>query len=144
MKKANCLVILLFICLTMIFTGCDSDGDSGNTTGEANTENSPGETGVPAGTEQVETDGSVTVGDVRFSAFDLDESWDDTAIEINLKGETAEVEGEDPGVTVEGGIVTIKFEGTYILSGTLSDGQIRVEVAKTEKEWKLQRQKKFI
>ena len=37
------------------------------------------------------------------------------------------------GVTVEGDVVTITAEGTYILTGSLSDGQVIVETDKSEK-----------
>lgn len=46
---------------------------------------------------------------------------------ITLNGTTAVCEGDN--VTVEGNIITVTASGAYEFSGTLSDGQIRVNVA---------------
>ena len=67
-----------------------------------------------------------------FSDKDRDDSWDAAeAAVIELKGTSAEAEGE--GVTVGGTTVTITEAGTYVLSGELEDGQIRVEADEAEK-----------
>lgn len=63
---------------------------------------------------------------------DLKSDWDDaTATKINLSGNSATVEGS--GATVSGGIITISAEGTYVVSGTLTDGQIIVDVTNEDR-----------
>ncbi|TCL55461.1 uncharacterized protein DUF4353 [Kineothrix alysoides] len=70
--------------------------------------------------------------DKEFTARDLDIGYEEsTAVLIALKGESAEVSGD--GAKAEGNIVTISDEGTYVLSGTLMDGQIVVDAEDTDK-----------
>jgi hypothetical protein len=64
--------------------------------------------------------------DFSYSDRDLDPSYDEaTATRITLSGTSVNVEGE--GAQVDGSIVTISAEGTYIVSGKLSNGSIVVE-----------------
>lgn len=66
-----------------------------------------------------------------FSNRDFDSSYDDQSTRITLEGNIASCSGS--GVTVDGSAVTVTAEGTYILTGTLEDGQIRISVQKDEK-----------
>ena len=52
-------------------------------------------------------------------------------ISVTLTGDTAEVSGV--GAVSDGSTVTIERAGTYVISGTLTDGQILVNAAKTDK-----------
>jgi len=61
-----------------------------------------------------------------FSERDRDASYDESSsAKITLNGTSAEVAGS--GAAADGSTVTITEEGTYIVSGTLTDGQIIVE-----------------
>lgn len=61
-----------------------------------------------------------------FTERDLSGDYDESeATLITLTGSSAETDGS--GVTVSGGTITITEEGTYLISGTLEDGQIVVE-----------------
>ena len=67
-----------------------------------------------------------------FTDRELDPSYDEsTAVKISLNGSSAEVNGS--GASADGSTITISSEGTYILSGTLDDGQILVTAADTAK-----------
>lgn len=67
----------------------------------------------------------------KYEAEDLEESYDESsATTIKLSDEKTTIEGE--GVTVDGQTITIDSAGTYILSGTLSDGQVRINASKEE------------
>ncbi len=67
-----------------------------------------------------------------FSSRDLDPDYDESqAISIQLTGNTAVCNSDT--VTVDGGTVTITAAGTYILSGTLTDGQIVVRAGEADK-----------
>lgn len=58
-------------------------------------------------------------------------SWDtETAVKIALNGDSASVEGD--GATVDGTTVTITQAGAYLLSGTLTDGQVVVDAGKDD------------
>ena len=54
----------------------------------------------------------------------------DKCVAINLNGSSASSEGS--GVSINGGIITISEEGKYIVSGTLDNGQIVINVDKEE------------
>lgn len=62
---------------------------------------------------------------VDYDSDDLTSSWDDaTATHINFESNKINVVGS--GAVVDGNKVMIQSSGTYVLSGTLTDGQIRV------------------
>ena len=70
--------------------------------------------------------------DEYFSDRDIDPSYDESeAIEITLNKDSASCDSSS--VDIDGSKITIKKEGIYVLSGTLSDGQIIVDVDDKEK-----------
>ncbi|MEI2398319.1 carbohydrate-binding domain-containing protein, partial [Paenibacillus phytohabitans] len=88
--------------------------------------------GTAVTAEQSSTSAAVQLASVKLTdlvAFDEDDAetaWteaDSTA--VTLAGTSAAVDGA--GATAAGGTVTITEAGTYVLSGTLSDGQIIVD-----------------
>ena len=67
-----------------------------------------------------------------FSGRDLDGSYDESAaVAIRLEGETAVC--DSAAVSIDGGTITLLVEGTYLVSGTLTDGQIVVDAGDTDK-----------
>lgn len=67
-----------------------------------------------------------------FSDRDLEGTYDESAaVAIQLSGDSAACDSS--AVTVEGSTITITAEGVYLLSGTLTDGQIVVNAGKTDK-----------
>lgn len=66
---------------------------------------------------------------LEFDSEDLDSSYNESeCTKINLSGSGATVSGS--GVTVENGNITITSAGSYIISGTLTDGSIKVNCSK--------------
>lgn len=62
---------------------------------------------------------------LEFDSEDLDSSYNESeCTKINFSGSGATVSGS--GVTVENGNITITSAGSYIISGTLTDGSIKV------------------
>lgn len=62
---------------------------------------------------------------LEFDSEDLDSSYNESeCTKINLSGSGATVSGS--GVTVENGNITITSAGSFIISGTLTDGSIKV------------------
>ena len=70
------------------------------------------------------------IGDY-FTERDLSGEWDATATPIELTGDTAVCASHV--VSVEGGTITIVDGGTYVLSGTLEDGCVIVDVKDDER-----------
>lgn len=67
-----------------------------------------------------------------FSDRDLAGTYDESAaVAIQLSGNSAACDSS--AVTVEGSTITITAEGVYLLSGTLTDGQIVVNAGETDK-----------
>jgi len=69
---------------------------------------------------------------VEYSESDLDAAWSENGSTIiKLNGNTADISGS--GAAVSGKTVTISSAGTYVLSGTLIDGQIKIACSKNDK-----------
>ena len=122
--KRNKLLPLALVA-TLLFSGCGNDG---NITGDTS---NGGVTGDGSNGTPVDTDFSQTDEDM-FSNRDSETSYStgDSVI-IELKGDTASCNSS--AVQISGSTVTITDEGTYILSGTLNDGQIIVNAEEADK-----------
>lgn len=66
-----------------------------------------------------------------FSDRDLSASYDAEIFHITLNGASASTDSDR--VTVSGGTVTVTGPGTYLLSGTLTDGSIHVDAGAQDK-----------
>lgn len=70
--------------------------------------------------------------DINFTDRDKSGEYDESsAVKITLNGSSANVSGS--GVSISGSTVTITAAGTYIISGSLSDGQIVVAASDSDK-----------
>jgi len=68
---------------------------------------------------------------VQYSSEDLDSAWDPgSASVITLQGNSIAAAGA--GAAAQGSILKITAGGTYVLSGTLTDGQIVVDAGKDD------------
>ena len=67
----------------------------------------------------------------EFDSNDLEIAWEPSSA-VNITLEDSGVKADGPGVVIEGGRVQIVQAGTYVLRGTLSDGQIMVNVSEEE------------
>jgi hypothetical protein len=111
--------------LALLLTACSQQSETTSSSSSA----------TATATSQVTTAVSTTLEDGdyfgKYEDEDVDASYDaSTATEINLSD--AQTEAGD-GFTVEDQTVTITSEGTYVVSGTLSDGQLKVNVDKEAK-----------
>lgn len=105
-KKAAALVIALILCISMVTACSAQSADQSSSTSQADNA----------------TTAAVTV---NYDKDDLNAAWDDAnATHIILKGDSITTDGT--GVNVADNKVTIQSGGTYVVSGTLNDGQILV------------------
>ena len=112
--KAMTTALALILALMLTLTSCGSSAEA----------ESLG-TGTATATEAA-ADNAVSKSEM-FTERDLSGEYDESEAEtITLSGSSAKTSASS-GVTVNGSTVTITAEGTYIVSGTLSDGQIIVE-----------------
>lgn len=145
MRKLKNLIAAAAI-TAMVLTGCSSS-NTGTTdsTGTTNTTEGTDVT-VTAEADSVESGGGTiltgisTTSEVEvnteFTARDLEVGYEESeAVTIALKDNATSISGDSANgtATVDGNVVTVSSEGTYILSGALSDGQIVVDVKDSEK-----------
>jgi len=123
------LAILLLI---GSITGCSDADYSANSTESAAADDTIDLSASPAIT--IETPSiSTSVSDIteKWKDEDTNNTWNaSTATQITLTGSTAAISGS--GASISGGTVTITQAGTYVVSGTLSKGQILVNAAKDD------------
>ena len=126
-NRTRIFIVLLAI---LLLAGCSNQTN----TGESNTP-SPSETQDSQGGNQSSEDTSPeTVLNISemFSDRDSDASYDEsTSAVITLSGTSAECSSD--AVSISRSTVTIKDEGTYILSGTLDNGMVVVNAENTDK-----------
>ena len=116
MKKKLMILPVLILALALTFTSC------GNAAGTADT------SAVTATTEY-----NASSKAEMFTDRDLSGDYDESEAEaITLSGTSVETSAES-GVTIDGSTVTITEEGVYIVSGTLTDGQIIVDATEEAK-----------
>ena len=112
--KAMVSVLALILALMLTLTSCGSSAEA-----DALSSNQ-----TSAATET--TDNAVSKSEM-FTERDLSGDYDESAAEtITLNGSSAETSAAS-GVTINGSTITITAEGVYVVSGTLTDGQIIVE-----------------
>ena len=112
-------VVVLLAVATLGIAGCGKGNDT------AGTKSTSTET-VTLSSSGHATVSTVNLTEGKYSEEKLDASWDEkSAVKITLNGDS--VTADDKNVEVDGRKVTITGAGTYVLSGTLSDGQIVVD-----------------
>lgn len=117
MKKILCIALLGV--MLFAFAGCksQSDADSSATTTTAD------ETAVAPS-----TDNTLLVFDEMFTERDRRNTFDTAnAVQITLQGN--KISCQSASVAVNGATATIIANGTYVISGSLDNGQIIVDVA---------------
>lgn len=120
---------VLLIC-SVVLSACSTSSQASTTTTSAVTTSA---TTAAASSQSSDTTAaalpaSVAVSDVvTFDEAEKAVAWNaETSTTIKLNGTSAAVTGS--GAKASGGSVTISAAGTYVLSGTLSDGQVVVDV----------------
>lgn len=123
MKKRA--ILALFLSAAVLLSGCSTNNTS-STTASQNSSSASG----------TESEGTIVLTTVdtsqMFSDRDLEIGYDEeTSAKIELSGNSAACDSD--AVQISGSTVTITDEGTYILSGTLSDGTIIINAGDTDK-----------
>lgn len=115
--------ITLLLLTALLFTGCGA-----SQTSQAETDTDVTDTGI----EAIDTSSSQVEVDTEFTAKDLEVGYEESmAVTITLNKDSAQVTGS--GAVLKDGVVTISTEGTYVISGTLDDGQILVDAGDSDK-----------
>ena len=118
-KKTIGIILALLLTFAMTFASC------GSTAGEA-------DAGAAAAATAA-TEYTAASKSEMFTDRDLSGGYDESKAEsITLSGTSAETSAKS-GVSIDGNTVTITAEGVYIVSGTLTDGQIIVDATEEAK-----------
>ena len=113
-------IIFIFLLSISLLSACASQN-----TGVTEDTDSTGGTAIETAT------GTENTVSVEFDDDDEDTGWDSsTASDILLNG--SEISFDGIGATVDASSITITSAGTYVVSGTLSDGQIIVDTEDAE------------
>lgn len=125
-------VLMAAAMMMTVFSGCSGSNSDSDTK-----EQGEGEAGGMEGSraaENVDSEIELTQSEVdtEFTDRDKDGSYSEKgAAFIQLNGSSAKAEGSN--VKVSENTVVISGEGTYVISGTMEDGQILVEAEDTDK-----------
>ncbi len=133
--QKSIFALALLLASVLLLSSCNST-DNGEESQASSAQTADSEDDSAAASQASSDDENTSETDAlledgHFTKYDLDASYgpNDTAITLDDDGITV----SGPGAATNGNTVTITSPGTYILSGVLSDGQIIVEVAKSEK-----------
>ena len=124
--KRKAVLSLLSICIafSLVITGCTASSDSTATVQTTESDTSENTVSLASNSENsLITAVSAIDTDQQFTDNDLDTGYDEeNATKITFDTAGATVSGS--GAKAEDGTVTITEEGTYLVSGTVEDGQL--------------------
>ncbi len=142
-KKKHSALSSAFLALGLMIAGCSDGGSTASPVGETDTEiaaaaaSSDGDStdGAEAGSGDQETTSETVEAAIAENQASHADSGDldyaeSEVVEIMLDGTLASVDSQ--AVTVDGATITITAEGTYKLTGTLTDGEVVVDVLDSE------------
>ncbi|MGN0115819.1 MAG: carbohydrate-binding domain-containing protein [Acutalibacteraceae bacterium] len=120
----NTVIIALIIALSLMLGGCGNNAAGNDIASSTTIAESSNTAAVAAVSNKTDSE--------MFTDRDYEVGFDEqNSVMILLSGSTAECSSDS--VKISGGTVTISDEGTYIISGTLSDGMIIVDAPDTAK-----------
>nr|WP_320023949.1 carbohydrate-binding domain-containing protein [uncultured Acetobacterium sp.] len=124
MKRLKIFAPFVLI-IMVLFAGCSNSSNTTAVAAKAVTQTTAALTAVVSPTSTIAVD-------PEFTDRDLDATYDDsTAVKVTLDGSNIQVTGD--GATASNGVLTITKEGTYVVTGNLTDGQIVVAAADADK-----------
>lgn len=128
-KNAAAAVVMSGAVVMAALAGCGQTGTAGSSS-DVSSNGAYITTAVSENQKNIElTDSNV---DINFTDRDKSSEYDESsAVKITLNGSGAVVSGS--GVNISGSTVTITSAGTYIISGSLSDGQIVITASDSDK-----------
>ncbi len=122
MKKTKRGLTAGLLCALLLLSGCTAQSAEEDF---SNTETVSSENIITTAVSTLDTSGV-------FSDRDLAGTYDESeAISIALNGDSASCDSNS--VVIDGSTITIADEGVYLISGTLTDGQIIINAGDTDK-----------
>ncbi len=133
MKKNTNAILSGLVVAAMMLAGCGSNETAATSAASSEVQNAGTESlsaetlsTTEAGSADTENSVDESVMDLEFTARDLDVGYEEsTAVQVTLSDSGIQVSGD--GAEADGTTLTIKEEGTYVISGSLSSGQIVID-----------------
>ena len=136
--RSKTICALLSALMIAAATGCsvNSNEKAASSAAGAEVSSAPADGNSQTG-EGAEADTSAAEAPTAESSEAVSDENDEkdpvSAVNIKLNGSSAEIDAGAAGVTAEGSVITITAAGDYSFSGSVDDGQIIVNAAKTDK-----------
>ena len=122
-------IVLAAVLAVTVCTACGADRSASATMADADSASVQTQAAALTATESKTEE---TAASELFSKRDLSGDYDASeALAITLTGSSAQADSD--AVQISGSTVTITAEGTYLLTGTLENGSVIVDVSKEEK-----------
>ena len=134
MKQKKFKILIPALCAVFIFAGCTTQQTKTAASGTSadtvvyDAESSSNDTEVKSISTQSDASGDFSDA---FSDRDLSGEYDDETFTIQLTGNSAKSSADT--VSVSGSTITITGAGTYIVSGSLSNGSIIINAGEDDK-----------
>lgn len=136
------MILALILCTAalFVFAACDGDApandsdavDNGGNSGNNNNGNNNSGNNNGGNDNNGSNNGGDNNADERYTKYDLNAEYSEKdSVKVEFTDSKATISGD--GAKADGTVVTITAEGTYILSGSCSDGRVIVEVTELEK-----------
>ena len=133
MKKNTNAILSGLVVAAMMLAGCGSNETAATSAASSEAQNESTETlsdetlsTTETGSADTENSLDESAMDLEFTARDLDVGYEEsTAVQVTLSDSGIQISGD--GAEADGTTLTIKEEGTYVISGSLSSGQIVIE-----------------
>ncbi len=131
--RRNWKISVAIICITAaLVTGCGGNQNSSINSANDSTVVTESEESTTDTTEPTISTSSTVVVDKEFTANDLEVGYEEsTATKVKLNDKNIEVSGD--GASAKEGVLTIHDKGTYVITGTLKEGQIIVDAEDSDK-----------
>ena len=133
MKRKWISIITVILIIVSALSGCSAQKKEAAQNIQAGTANETQENAPAASANTTIAASASTIEvDKEFTARDLEVGYEESsAVLIVLNGTSISVKGDGAAVTDQK--VTIQKEGSYVIEGTLEDGQIIVDAGDTDK-----------
>lgn len=121
-SKIRALTAVLLAASVLLLTSCNSS-KGGSTTASGQAASAPTVTGTdPIGEGEL---------DIKYTDFDTDATLPTDTVGITLSDSGSSSSSDN--VKIDGNVITVTAGGSYLLSGSLSDGRIVVDCGENEK-----------
>lgn len=132
MKYKKTVALVLFTAMILnLFSGCSNANTISSSNSQSSVVLQTSESSSQSSLSQ-QSSSQTTATDDLFSAKDMEIGYDESeCVKINLQDNSTV--GDGTNVKVNSNVITIKSAGTYLVSGSLTQGQIVVDANKTDK-----------